>query len=133
MKAEKRLRKKFDALEIIPEGEDVNSANDQFFLDEAIRLVEANLDNTNFNVEMLCKELNLSQPQVYRKIKALTKLNITEFIRNIRLKKAAQLLRTGTLKVNEVAYETGFNDPNYFTKIFTKIYGMTPTDYWKSF
>ncbi|RIJ50853.1 helix-turn-helix domain-containing protein [Maribellus luteus] len=129
----KRLRKKFDALEIIPEGKDVSSANDQSFLDEAIRLVEANLDNTNFNVEMLCKELNLSQPQVYRKIKALTKLNITEFIRNIRLKKAAQLLRTGTLKVNEVAYETGFNDPNYFTKIFTKIYGMTPTDYWKSF
>jgi AraC-like DNA-binding protein len=82
---------------------------------------------------MLCRQLGLSQPQVYRKIKALTQLNITEFIRNIRLKKAAKLLQSDKLKVNEVAYQVGFNDPNYFTKSFTKLYGMTPSDYNSSF
>lgn len=52
-------------------------------------------------------------------------------IRNTRLKKASQLLKSGELKINEVAYETGFNDPNYFTKSFTKLFGMTPSDYAK--
>lgn len=129
----KKLKMKFDGNNLNPKVVNRANSSDQQFLDDAIRQVEANLDNVEFTVEMLCSLINLSQPQVYRKIKALTNLNITEFIRNIRLKKAAELLRSGSFKVNEVAYKTGFNDPNYFTKIFTKTYGMTPTEYTKSF
>jgi AraC-like DNA-binding protein len=62
--------------------------------------------------------INLSQPQTYRKIKALTDLSISEFIRNIRLKKAAHLLSTTNQAISEVAYEVGFSDPNYFSKCF---------------
>lgn len=129
----RRLHKKFNGSDSSGETDKVIVSSDQLFLDEAIRSVENNLNNSDFNVEMFCAVLNLSQPQVYRKIKALTELNISEFIRNIRLKKAAQLLRAGNHKINEVAYETGFNDPNYFTKSFIKLYGMTPTEYGKSF
>ena len=129
----KKLRAKFDQPLEQLSGTENGNFGDQSFLNTAIQHIEANINNASFNVESLCQLLNLSQPQVYRKIKATTKLNITEFIRNIRLKKAAQLLRSGNLKVNEVAYQTGFNDPNYFTKTFTKLYGMTPTDYGKSF
>ena len=129
----KKLRNKFDLpLEQLSATDSENST-DKNFLTTAIQHVEDNIDNADFNVETLCGLLNLSQPQVYRKIKALTKLNISEFIRNIRLNKAAQLLRLGTMKVNEVAYQTGFNDPNYFTKSFTKLYGMPPTEYGNSF
>ncbi|NQU51020.1 MAG: response regulator [Bacteroidetes bacterium] len=129
----RRLQKKFDTSETSNFEEAGSNSSDQIFLNEAIKCVENNLDDSTFNVENFCSQMRLSQPQVYRKIKALTGLNITEFIRNIRLKKAAQLLRTGNFKINEVAYETGFNDPNYFTKSFIKLYGMTPSDYAKSF
>ena len=129
----KKLRMKFEGNNLYTKETSPANSTDQQFLDEAIQHVEANIDNAEFNVEVLCRLLNLSQPQVYRKIKALTNVNITEFIRNIRLRKAAELLRSGTFKVNEVAYKAGFNDPNYFTKIFTKTYGMTPTEYVKSF
>ncbi len=129
----KRIRMKFDAPEASLAVSEETDGVDKSFLDEAIAYVEANINNPEFNVVMLCRQLGLSQPQVYRKIKALTQLNITEFIRNIRLKKAAKLLQSDKLKVNEVAYQVGFNDPNYFTKSFTKLYGMTPSDYNSSF
>ena len=93
--------------------------------------IEKNITNSNFDVECLCQAIHLSQPQTYRKIKALTNLSITEFIRNIRLKKAAQLLASGNQSISEVAYEVGFSDPNYFTKCFVKLYGQTPSEFVK--
>ena len=93
--------------------------------------IEKNITHSDFDVEALCQAIHLSQPQTYRKIKALTNLSITEFIRNIRLKKAAQLLAKGDQSISEVAYEVGFSDPNYFTKCFVKLYGQTPSDFVK--
>jgi signal transduction histidine kinase/DNA-binding response OmpR family regulator len=104
---------------------------DQNFLTRVISEIEKNITDSSFDVETLCKCINLSQPQTYRKIKALTNLSITEFIRNIRIKKAAQLLASGNHSISEVAYEVGFSDPNYFSKCFTKVYGQTPTEFVK--
>lgn len=128
----KKLQKRFSAGDFyVPE--DINlTSPDQIFLNDAVKFVEENMSNFALNVELLCASLKLSQPQVYRKIKALSGLNISEFIRNIRLRKAAQLLKSGRYKINEVAYEVGFNDPNYFTKAFIKLFETTPTDYLKS-
>ena len=128
----RRLRKKFNVGESVKFDEIINGFSDQQFLSKAVSCVENNLDKSDFNVERFCMLMDLSQPQVYRKIKALTNLNISEFIRNIRLKKAASLLKTGNYKINEVAYETGFNDPNYFTKSFIKLFGMSPREYTNS-
>jgi len=102
---------------------------DHKFLDKVTAEVEKNITDDSFGVESLCREINLSQPQTYRKIKALTNLSISEFIRNIRLRKAAQLLAAGHQTISEVAYEVGFSDPNYFSKCFVKVYGQTPSDF----
>ena len=102
---------------------------DKSFFEKIVGIVEANISDSNFNVDELCAGLDISHPQVYRRVKAITGLSISEFIRNIRLKKAAKLLLTGDFKINEVAYQVGFSDANYFTKCFTKLYGQTPRSY----
>jgi AraC-like DNA-binding protein len=70
----------------------------------------------------------MSNMQLYRKLKGVTGLSGIEFIRTIRLKKAFQLLETATYSVAEVAYQVGFNDPSYFTRIFKKEYGKAPSE-----
>ncbi|MGQ7868415.1 two-component regulator propeller domain-containing protein [Sunxiuqinia sp. sy24] len=127
-----RLQRRYSMTDPDAIEEDLLNSRDRRFLRNAIRCVEENLTNTAFNVEMFCSSQQLSQPQCYRKIKGITGLNISEFIRNTRLKKALKLLQVGEYKISEVAYETGFNDPNYFTKSFTKLYGMTPSEYIKA-
>uniref|UniRef100_UPI0032175369 hybrid sensor histidine kinase/response regulator transcription factor n=1 Tax=uncultured Draconibacterium sp. TaxID=1573823 RepID=UPI0032175369 len=127
-----RLQKKYSLTDPDNINQVVSNTKDQSFLKEAIKIIDKNIIDSTFNVESFCEQMDLSQPQCYRKIKAITGLNISEFIRNTRLKKASKMLKTGEYKINEVAYETGFNDPNYFTKCFTKLFGVTPSDYIKS-
>jgi AraC-like DNA-binding protein len=95
--------------------------------------VEKNISDAGFNVDELCENLGISHSQAYRKIKSAAGLSISEFIRNVRLRKAARLLVSNQYKVNEVAYMVGFSDPNYFTKCFTNLYGQTPREYVKGF
>ena len=127
----RKLHKKFSLSDSVNVEDVVTNTSDRIFIKNAIKYIEVNISNADFNVERFCSLLKLSQPQCYRKIKAITGFNISEFIRNTRLKKAAHLLKSGEYKINEVAYKTGFNDPNYFTKSFTKFFGMTPSDYGK--
>ncbi|NOR74686.1 MAG: response regulator, partial [Draconibacterium sp.] len=126
-----KLHKKYSLSDSKNVEDVVTNTSDQVFIKQAIKYIEVNISNADFSVSQFCTLLKLSQPQCYRKIKAITGFNISEFIRNTRLKKAAQLLKTGEYKINEVAYKTGFNDPNYFTKTFTKFFGMTPSNYSK--
>ena len=127
-----RLQKKYSLADLDTVYKMAVNPKDRLFLKNAVKCIEKNLTNTSFNVEMFCSLLKLSQPQCYRKIRGITGFNISEFIRNTRLKKASKLLKSGQYKVNEVAYETGFNDPNYFSKSFVKLYGTTPSDFTKS-
>lgn len=127
----RKLKEKFYRGISIDSAEYTANQGDQSFLTKVMEEVEKNMTNSNFDVETLCQAIHLSQPQTYRKIKALTNLSITEFIRNIRLKKAAQLLASGSQSISEVAYEVGFSDPNYFTKCFVKLYGQTPSEFVK--
>lgn len=105
--------------------------SDKAFLDKTIACIEKNISDASFNVDRLCEESAISHPQMYRKVKALTNLSIAEYIRSIRLKKAASILQDQSLKISDVAYSVGFSDPNYFSKCFTKAYGKTPKDYQK--
>ncbi len=128
----RRLHKRFSLSSQGNIAEAVTNNSDRVFIKNAIKQIELNISNPDFHVEQFCSLLKLSQPQCYRKIKAITGFNISEFIRNTRLKKAAHLLKTGEFKISEVAYKTGFNDPNYFTKSFTRLFEMTPSEYAKS-
>jgi AraC-like DNA-binding protein len=80
-------------------------------------------------VEELSKIVGLSRTHLYRKIREITNQSPVEFIRNLRLEKAARLLKENKFYVSEVAYMSGFTEMSYFRKIFKEFYGMTPSDY----
>jgi AraC-like DNA-binding protein len=102
---------------------------DEKFLQKAIDFVKENLSDTDLNIEKMSSVLNLSRVHLYRKLKALTNQNPTEFVRTIRLKQAAWLLSQGKLNISEVAYMVGFNSHQYFTNSFQKYYNMSPTEF----
>jgi signal transduction histidine kinase/ligand-binding sensor domain-containing protein/AraC-like DNA-binding protein len=112
----------------ISELEQDASAEDAF-IHKAILLVENNLDNPDFGIETMVEELYMSQSTLYRKIKSLTGLSLTAFIRSIRLKKSAQLILSTDLNLNEIAYEVGFNDYKYFKTSFKKQFDCVPSRY----
>ncbi len=99
------------------------------FIEEAIRIIEKNIDNPHLNARFLAEQLNLSQSTLYRKLKVITGMSITGFIRNIRIKRAAQLLKDGSRTIGEIAYEVGFSDLKYFRKNFEKLFNMSPGQY----
>ena len=80
----------------------------------------------------LARAVLMSQMQVYRKLKALTGQPPSHFIRSVRLHKSLDLLKSGELTISEIAYEVGFTDPNYFSRVFHEAYGQPPSDYWKT-
>jgi AraC-like DNA-binding protein len=87
------------------------------------------MDNFDLNIELLCKVLNITHQQVYRKIKALTGQTVSEFIRTVRMKKASQLLCNSDLNISEIMYSVGFSNRSYFSKCFSEEYGITPKEY----
>ncbi len=99
------------------------------FLARLMQIIENKMEDPDFNVTALVDDIGMSQTVLYKKIKALTDLSITDFIKSIRLKRAAQLLTAGQLSIAEVAYSVGFNDRKYFSKEFKKQFGVVPSDY----
>ncbi len=102
---------------------------EQKFLDDITRLVIDNLVNDDFSVQVLVKEMGMSQSACYKRIKELTGRSAVQFIRDIRLRRAAELLSGGELNVSEVAYSVGINDLKYFREKFKEQYGCNPSDY----
>jgi YesN/AraC family two-component response regulator len=101
------------------------------FLKTGMQIVERHLQDPNFNVKTFIQEMKLSRTTLYRKVKAISGLSITEFIRYIRLRKAAELMIKTEIQVKEVCYAVGINDPAYFRKQFHKIFGINPSEYIK--
>lgn len=99
------------------------------FMDSVIKNIEKHLDDSTFEAKVLADSLNMSLPTLYRKIKQYSDLSILELTRNIRLKKAAELLASQQYSVQEVAEMVGFNDTATFRKRFTEQYGTTPSQY----
>ncbi|MEZ4955913.1 MAG: response regulator [Saprospiraceae bacterium] len=99
---------------------------DDLFLQKLIKVVEEKLDDPDLSPTYLCQVVKRSSTQVNRKLKALTGKTPSQFIRSIRLRKAFELLKTTDLNISEIAYEVGFNDPNYFTRSFSEEFGHPP-------
>ncbi|MCB2219864.1 MAG: tetratricopeptide repeat protein [Bacteroidetes bacterium] len=102
---------------------------DEKFIEKLILKIEGNLSNPDLNVDNLIEEIHLSRSQLHRKLKALTGMSATEFIRSIRLKRAAQLLEQHYGTIAETVYAVGFNNLSYFSKCFLKQFNMTPKEY----
>ncbi len=105
-----------------------HSPADELFMEKLTQLIEDDMGNLELNTAFLCHELGMSSSKLYRKIKEITDLAPNEFIRTIRLKKAAHLLNTKKYNVSEVTGLVGFNDPLYFSRCFKKQFGYPPSN-----
>lgn len=111
-----------------PERVTTNPLDDKF-LKKAFDIVEEHLDDVGFDTELLAKELFVSRMQLHRKIQAITGHAPGEFIRNYRLKRAAEMLLEKKLSATQVAYEIGYNSPSHFSKAFIKYFNCSPSEY----
>ena len=129
----KRLQEAYrkNLLELEPAKVEITS-QDEIFLAKLLDIMERNMDNSELAVEDVVSEIGLGRTVFFNKLKGLTGLSPIEFIREIRIKRAAQLLRAGEHNVSEITYMVGMSDSRYFSKCFKKVYGMTPSEYKKS-
>lgn len=104
---------------------------DEQFIRKVVALIEENMADPDLSIPFLCDKLAMSHVNFYRKVKAITGLNVNAFIREIRLKKAAQLLCVKGISVTDAMYEVGFNHRSYFSMCFREIFGVTPKVYAK--
>ena len=105
---------------------------DKKLLDEIKETIEENMVDSDFNVSILQEKMGMGNKQLYRKLKALTGQSPVEYIRDMRMQKAAKLLKAGKFSVSEVMYTVGFSNSSYFSKCFSKAFGMTPTEFMRS-
>jgi signal transduction histidine kinase/ligand-binding sensor domain-containing protein/DNA-binding response OmpR family regulator len=123
------LQKKFISDLQVKPVEVTSVSSDEIFLENAIKAVENKIDNPDFSVVELAAEMNMSKATLYRKVTGITSQNPSQFIRTIRLKKAAYLLKTSDYNVSEVVYMVGLNDIKHFRKSFQKLFGKNPTEF----
>jgi signal transduction histidine kinase/ligand-binding sensor domain-containing protein/DNA-binding response OmpR family regulator len=123
------LQKQFQKQIEVNPGEVTITPVDEKFLKQALEVVEKNLDNPGFSVEDFSRDMFMNRVTLYRKILSITGKTPIEFIRTIRLKRAARLLEKSGMSVAEIAYEVGFNNPKNFTKAFKEEFGMPPSEY----
>jgi DNA-binding response OmpR family regulator/nitrogen-specific signal transduction histidine kinase len=101
------------------------------FLNELTARIEAHIADTEFGVEKLSTDMGMSRVQLYRKVQALLQMNVNDYITEIRINKAKSLLRDTNKSIADVAYETGFNSPAYFTTLFRQKQNQTPSEFRK--
>ena len=104
---------------------------EEHFIEDVRMIIEKNLQNDDFSIDALCRELSLSRTHLYRKIKSATDLSTSLFIRKVRLEKARQLLEETDHNISEIAYLTGNKSPQNFSKYFIETFGISPSVYRK--
>jgi signal transduction histidine kinase/ligand-binding sensor domain-containing protein/AraC-like DNA-binding protein/ActR/RegA family two-component response regulator len=107
----------------------VNTHKDKEFLDKLTRIIESQIINPELDVDYLCSEIGMSKTKLYQKIKGITGQSIAEFVRTYRLKKAIQIMTHEDVLLNEVTHRLGFVDASYFSRVFKKEYGKTPSQF----
>ncbi|MBD3183842.1 response regulator [Candidatus Poribacteria bacterium] len=129
IESRKKLREKYiNNLNLQPKEFTTTSVDEKFF-QKLIRVVNDNLSETSFSVAELSKEVNMDESTLYRKIKSITNLNPSAFIKSVRLKIASEMLKNNVSNVSDIAFSVGFSSPNYFITSFKKQFGKTPGEY----
>ena len=105
------------------------SPNDRRFMDKLVELMEKNMDNGDLVVDDLVREVAVSRSVFFKKLKTITGLAPIEFIKEMRINRAVQLIETGEFNMTQISYMVGINDPRYFSKCFKAKIGKTPTEY----
>ena len=126
----KKRKKKFaDQVSCEPEAISVDEGSEPEFITKVRMLVEQHLGESEYGVEQLANDLCMERTGLYKKLKSMSGITPVAFMRNVRLQRAAALLKEGEKSVNEVADITGFGSPSYFAKCFKKAYGILPSEY----
>ena len=125
----RKLHLKFSREILIKPEQLAYSTPERSFLKRARLIIEDNMDNIDFDVELFVEKMHTSRANIYRKIKALTNLSVKEFIRIIRLKKSAELLAENQFTIAEISYKVGFSSPSYFTKCFRQQFKTSPKNF----
>jgi AraC-like DNA-binding protein len=125
----RKLQEKFRKEITVSPGDITVTNIDEQLLQRAVSAVENNISDPDFDTTTMAKEVGVSRMLLHTKLKALTGLSTGEFIRTLRLKRAAQLLQQGSGNVTEVAYDVGFQSLSYFAKAFRKQFGQSPSHY----
>lgn len=102
---------------------------DREFIRRAVAVVEANMSNSALDIDTLCVEMGMSRSSLYRKFADITGQKPTEFVRAIRLRRAAEMIKAGDRAISEIAYMCGFSSPSYFNRRFKEMFGVSPTEY----
>jgi ligand-binding sensor domain-containing protein/signal transduction histidine kinase/DNA-binding response OmpR family regulator len=129
LESRKKLQEKFSSEFVLGPSKIPLTNIDEKFLNQLTEIVEKHMSDNKFNADILSEKIGLSRMQLYRKLRGLTNQTVHEFIRNIRLKRAVQLLELKRMTITEVAYEVGFNDLTYFARCFRKQYDKSPSEY----
>lgn len=131
LKSREIFRSRFSQQFVLEPTEEAITPMDEKFLTKLIETIETNLADPSFDVPQLIEAMHMSHSIILKKVKSLTGLSLVEFIRSMRIKKAAQIFKQDKLSVSEVGFMVGFSDPKYFSKCFAREIGMKPTDYIK--
>jgi len=116
--------------ELLLEGNVLKSGSlDEQFIQKAMTVVEKFIEDPEFDNKKFCKEMGYGKTQLYTKLKALTNMSPNEFVRLIRLRKAAALIKQKNVNVSEVAYMVGYSSRSYFSTSFKEVYGVSPKEY----
>ncbi|RUA10166.1 MAG: hypothetical protein DSY82_05115 [Flavobacteriia bacterium] len=132
LKSRRKWIKKYRKNSDFESVEGLSNSLDQKFLEKAVSIIKDNMDNPDFSVEIFASEIAMSRSTLFKKLKSITGLSTSEFIRSIRIKRAAKHLRSGEYSITEVIFMVGFSDPKYFRTCFKKQFGKTPSEYIKS-
>lgn len=124
------LKRKYMKLSGVTDLEQIEICDpDKEFLAKVEALIEENLEDSEFTVEALEQAMDYSHVQLYRKIKSISGVTVVEFIRNYRLKRSVDMMRRGSMRINEIMYAVGFATPSYYSKSFKKRYGKSPQEF----
>ncbi|MBN1783236.1 response regulator [bacterium] len=129
LQSRKALKERFSHEIYLQPGDIVITPEQERFLVHILDVIEAHMEDPDYSVSQLGKDIGLSRVQLYRKVKTISRMNPNELIRDLRLKRAAKLLETSHLTVFEIAYRVGFKDPSYFCKCFKQQFHVSPSEY----
>jgi signal transduction histidine kinase/ligand-binding sensor domain-containing protein/DNA-binding response OmpR family regulator len=129
VESRKKLHKKFSEMPFAPLSSIAGNKADEQFLDKINKIIDRNIANQDFSVDMLAEEAGISRSGLFAKVRLLVDMTPNELIQLIRLKKAARLLSTREYRINEICYIVGFNNPSYFSKCFQHQFGVLPKEF----
>lgn len=123
-----KLRKKFSGKLLVKPSEITVTSQDSQFMQRLLETVEKHIEDEQFSVEQLGHEFGMSPSQINRKLKAIINQSASVFIRSVRMERAMELLKNDKATIAEIAYETGFREPSYFSKVFKSYFGLAPSE-----